>query len=353
MSEPAATAEKKRQKRKKKKTVRKLFVTAVVLCILGIAGFVTVRKLQADYRIIYDPYTAATGSITNSLNYSGTMQLVSNKMYTSPSDAKVREIYVTEGSRVEQGDKLMRLSDGTTLSAEFDGTVNRILAEKGDEVKNNSNLIQLVDFDHMQVSFRIGESNVRDVAAGQAVLINVASVSAAFEANIKSIDYSSYSGNNVAYYTAVADVDTSAVDYIYPGMQATITMVKEEAKDAVILKMDAISTAQDNTAFVYVQDEDGNMREQAITVGISNGNFAEIRSGLKDGDIVYAVRKEEQTSFAGILAEIFGNTRVNTPTGGFGNNRQGSWPSDSGSGGNGNRPSNSNGGGNNRQPRGQ
>ena len=37
---------------------------------------------------------------------------------------------------------------------------------------------------------------------------------------MKSIDYASYSGNSVAYYTAVVNVDTSSTADIYPGMQA-------------------------------------------------------------------------------------------------------------------------------------
>lgn len=240
MSEAVAQApEKKRPKKRRRKIIRKLIVLVVVLGILGLAGFVVVKKLQADYRITYDPYTATVGSITNSLSYSGTMQLVNNKTYTATTDAKVREIYVAEGDKVEEGDKLIRLSDGTTVTADFAGTVNKISVEKGDEVRNNANLIQIADFDHMQVSFRIGESNIRDVVTGQAVQITISSINASFESTVKSIDYSTYSGNNVAYYTAVVDVDTSSVDYIYPGMQATISITREEAKDVVILKMDA------------------------------------------------------------------------------------------------------------------
>ena len=369
MSEAAAqTTEKKRPKKRRRKIIRKLIVLVIVLGILGFAGFVVVKKLQADYRITYDPYTATVGSITNSLSYSGTMQLVNNKTYTAAADAKVREIYVAEGDKVAEGEKLMRLSDGTTVTADFAGTVNKISVEKGDEVRNNTSLIQIADFDHMQVSFRIGESNIRDVLVGQAVQIKISSINASFESTVKSIDYSTYSGNNVAYYTAVVDVDTSSVDYIYPGMQATISITREEAKDVVILKMDAISTASNNTAFVYMEDEDGNMKEQEITVGISNGNYAEIKAGLNEGDTVYVVKEEEESSFAGILAGLFGNTQVNRPSGaGFGSGSgmpsgfgggSGMPSSDdfAGSGGGSSVPGNNgggNGGGSNRPSRGQ
>ena len=347
MSEAAAqTTEKKRPKKRRRKIIRKLIVLVIVLGILGFAGFVVVKKLQADYRITYDPYTATVGSITNSLSYSGTMQLVNNKTYTAAADAKVREIYVAEGDKVAEGEKLMRLSDGTTVTADFAGTVNKISVEKGDEVRNNTSLIQIADFDHMQVSFRIGESNIRDVLVGQAVQIKISSINASFESTVKSIDYSTYSGNNVAYYTAVVDVDTSSVDYIYPGMQATVTIPQEEAKDVVILKMDAVSTAADNTAFVYKQQEDGTMAEVPVAVGVSNGNYVEIKSGVSDGETVYVVRKQEENTVAGILSGIFGSQQVNRPSGNYpgrngnfpGGENNSNWQRPSGGGSNSNNP---------------
>ena len=139
-------------------------------------------------------------------------------------------------------------------------------------------------------------------------------------------------------------------------MQATISITREEAKDVVILKMDAISTASNNTAFVYLMDEDGTMREQEITVGISNGNYVEIKAGLNDGDTVYVVKEQEENTVASILAGIFGNRQVNAPSGGFGGGGSGfggfggggNMPSTDdfgGSGGGSSMPSNNNGGG--------
>ena len=107
-------------------------------------------KLRADYKITYDPYTATTGSISNSLSFSGSMQLIDSETYTAPADAKVREIYVTAGQKVTDGTRLMRLSTGDTIEAGFDGTVSAINVEKGDEVKAEASLITVADFDHMR-----------------------------------------------------------------------------------------------------------------------------------------------------------------------------------------------------------
>ena len=330
-AESAPKAEKqKKPNRKRRKIIRRIIVLTIVLALIGGAVFLVIRKLRSDYTVTYDAYTTTVGTISNSLSYSGSMQLINNTTYTADEATKVRDVYVQVSDKVKEGDKLVRLSNGTTITAEFDGTVNKVSVEKGGEVKKDAALVQVTDFGHMQVSFRVGESDISEVGPGQAVKVTVASANASYNAEIESIDYASYSGNNVAYYTAVVKVDTSGTEGIYPGMQATVSITKEEAKDVVILKMDAVSTARDNTAYVYVKQDDGTLAEQKITVGVSNGNYVEIKEGLSEGDTVYvAVQKQEtQTS---LLAGLFGTTQMNPPTMNFG------------SGGGGGR--NSNGGG--------
>ena len=315
--------EKAKKSRKIRRRIRRLIVLAILLVLIGGIGFLVVRKLQRDYTVTYDAYTTTMGSISNSLSYSGSMQLINNTTYTAENDAKVREVYVSAGDHVAEGAKLMRLSDGTTLTAEFDGTVNKVEAEKGDSVQKDDTLVQVADFGKMQVSFRIGESDISQVTVGQNVRVTVASADATFDAAVKSIDYASYTGNNVAYYTALVEVDTSGSSNIYPGMQATVTVPKEEVTDVIILKMDAISTAMDNSAYVYVQQEDGTMTEQLITVGVSNGNYVEIKEGLSEGETVYVVAKTEEKE-TGLLAGLFGTQQVNVPSGfGGGGSRPG------------------------------
>ena len=320
---PAAEPVRKQKGRKKRKWVRRLILTLVLLCALGLWGWNTVSKLQADYTVTYDPYVATTGSISNSLSFTGTMQLVNSATYTAPADTKVREVYVAVGQRVKDGDRLMRLANGTTVEAEFDGTVTAVEAEKGDEVKSGAALVGVADFDHMRVSVRVGESDIASVKVGQACRVSVSSAGAGYDSTIGKIDYVSYTGNNVAYYTTTVDVDTSGTENIYPGMQATVTIPLQEAKDVIVLKMDALSTARDNTAFVYKEAADGTMESCPVTVGVSNGNYVEIQSGVADGETVYAVaeQEEELTGLAGLFSSMFSSQQVNRPGGGNGGER--------------------------------
>jgi len=318
----------KKKKGRKRKIIRRLVWTVLLLAVLGVAGWSVYSRLQADYRITYDPYTATTGSISNSLSFTGSMQLVDSASYTAEADTKVREVYVQAGDTVKEGDKLVRLANGTTVAAGFDGTVSVVAVEKGDEVKNGDALATLADFDHMKVAVRIGESNISEVSVGQACRVAVSSAGVALDSVIDAIDYSTYTGNNVAYYTATVLVDTSGTENLWPGMQATVTIVKEEAENVTVLKMDALSTARDNTAYVYKENENGEMEQVAVTVGVSNGNYVEIKDGVTSGETVYKVaeKEEELTGLSALFSGLFTNQQVNRPN-------RGNWSGQGGAGG--------------------
>ncbi len=292
-------------------------------------GQTNCEHCQNSYLGSYDGYTASRGTISNALSYTGSLQLVNSQTCAASSACKVREVYVAVGDLVKEGDRLVRLSSGETLKADFDGRVNKVDVEKGDEVKAGDPLVQVADFGRMRVSFRIGEGDINEVSLGQACRVTVSSVGATFQSSVATIDYASYSGNNVAYYTATVDLDTSGSDRVYPGMQATVTLPKEEAENVVILRMDAVSTARDNTAFVYKQQADGTMAEVPVAVGVSNGNYVEIREGVAEGETIYAVAKKKDTvsGLAALFQNSFGSQRVNQPQG------MGNWNRNNGSGG--------------------
>ncbi len=336
--------EKKKKKGRKRRILKRIIWMIIILAILGVIGWSVYSKLRADYKITYDPYTATTGSISNSLSFSGSMQLIDSETYTAPADAKVREIYVTAGQKVTDGTRLMRLSTGDTIEAGFDGTVSAINVEKGDEVKAETSLITVADFDHMRVSVRVGESNISSVSVGQACKVTVSSAGASFDSTIGNINYVDYTGNNVA----------------------TVTVTLEEAQDVTVLKVDALSTARDNTAYVYKENASGEMEEVKVTVGVSNGNYVEIKDGVTSGETVYKIaeKEEEATGLAALFSGLFTNRQVNRPgsgrngNGGFGSGSMpdfgsgnmpdfssGGFPGGGSGGSGGSRPSNGGSGG--------
>ena len=310
---------KPKTRNKKKRLVRRIVILVLLLALAGFIGWRVYEGLRSEYTVVYDPYTASTGTISNALSFSGSLALIDSKTYTAAGDATVRGVYAQVGDSVAKNARLVRLSDGTAITADFNGRVNALEVKKDDEVYAGDTLVQIADFDHMKVTMRIDEYDITDVAVGQDCVITVTATEQKINSTIATINYISPATYNVAYYSATAYVDVPEGMAIYPGMQVTVSIPKEEAKDVVILKTDALTFDRQNHAFVYKQKEDGTFERTPVDVGVTNGNYVEIRSGIADGETVYVEAKKDETG-GGMFSGMFG-TRVNQPQMNNRNNR--------------------------------
>ena len=284
-----------RKKRKRiLRTILRILLAAVLLAALAMGGLFILRQTNAAGDVVYQSYTASRGTISNALSFSGSLQLIDSATYTADAATEVRAVYVAEGDLVAKGDKLIRLANGQTVKAGFDGRVNQLPVHVGDEVLQGDFLIQIADFSRMKVSIRVDEYDVSDVHVGQTARVTVTATEQTVETVIDSINYISASSGNVAYYTATAYVDVP--EGVYPGMQATISIPQSEAQNVVVLKLEAISFDETNQAYVLMQNADGSMEKVSITTGVSNGNYVEITSGLQNGDTVYVEVEAEEDS---------------------------------------------------------
>ena len=299
----------KKKRGKKRKTIRRIILALILVVILGGAAWLGIMSLRQEYTVTYDEYSATTGTISNALSFSGSLQARSNVTYTASSPATVRAIYVTREQNVKAGDALMRLSSGQTVEAEFDGRINQLYVAEGDKVSSGANLVQVVDFEHLQVSVRVDEYDISSVHAGDQCRVSTVATENTFTTTIDSINYVSSSTGSVAYYTATAYVDVA--EGIYPGMQVTVTIPKEEAADVVILREAALSFDLNNQAFVYTMNESGELETTYVKTGVSNGNYVEIRDGLKSGDTVYVAVETTTDSFSSLLSGLFGSQQFN------------------------------------------
>ncbi|MDD3213177.1 MAG: HlyD family efflux transporter periplasmic adaptor subunit [Eubacteriales bacterium] len=308
------------KKKKRAKRIKKLIGWLIFLALLAGAFYLFVLPdLTASATTTYDSYTATRGSISNSMSFSGTISVVNSETMTSGSAATVRKIYVSEGESVALGDKLMRLSDGEVFKADFDGEVNEISVEEGDEISANASLIQIVDFSNLQVSVRVDEYSVTDLAVGEACEISVTALDQTFDSTISHINRISSGGNSTAYYTVTAEF--SGTENVLPGMQVTVTIPEDEADDVIILNRDALSFTGDNSAFVLMKNEDGDMEQVQVELGVDNDNYVEITSGLSEGDTVYTEVESSASSGSG-LASLFSSltgssTQSTTSSGGM------------------------------------
>ncbi len=318
MPEQAVHVTEKAKPKRKRHILRKIILFLFILLILAGAGYYAYTSLKQEYTVSYTGYTASIGSISNAVSFSGSLAVIDSKTYTASKDSTIRTVYVAAGDTVKKDDKLLRLTNGDTFTADFDGKVNSVSVAAGDEVPSGTELMQIADFTHLKASFRVDEYDIASVGVGQACTVTATATEKQFESTIATINYISASTGSVAYYTATALVDVEAGDGVYPGMQITVSIPKEAAENVVILKMDALSFDAENSAYVYMYNESGALEQIPVEVGVSNGNYVEIKSGLKDGDEVYVEVQTTaaQSGLSGLLSGLLGGQQMMPPSGG-------------------------------------
>ena len=281
-----ATMKKTIKRRKLRKRIRKLILWLILIALaVGAVYLFVLPKLKAAATITYDSYTAMRGSISNSMSFSGSIDVVNDETLSNEAAATVRKIYVAEGEKVVANQRLIRLSNGEILKAGFDGEVNVINVEEGDEVSENTSLIEIVDFENLQVSIRVDEYSMASVSAGQACEVTVTALGQTFDSEITHVNRIPAGGGSTAYYTVTAEFSGSAD--VLPGMQVTVVISEEEAENAVILNKDALSFGQANNAFVLVRNEENIMEQAFVEIGVDNDNYVQIVSGIEAGQTVY------------------------------------------------------------------
>lgn len=288
------------KKRKKGRGRRIVLLILLLLILAAVIWFVVLPKFNQAVTDTYDTYTTRIGSISNSLSFSGSMSVKNSETLTADKAGTVRKIYVSEAESVKKDQRLIRLSTGEIIKASFDGQVNEISVEEEDDVSANENLIQIVDFSQMTVALRVDEYSITKIELGQPCVITLTALGISFPSTISHINRISTTSGNTTYYTVSCDVEVT--EQVLPGMQVTVTIPLEEATDAVILNKNALSFAGDNSAYVLKQNANGEMERVAVTVGVDNDNYVEIREGLGEGETVYKQTTAKQNTNTGLFS---------------------------------------------------
>ena len=176
--------------------------------------------------------------------------------------------------------------------------------------------------DKATVSINVDELDITSVKTGQTAKITLDAIEGEeYEGTITSVSSEASSGSSSAKYPVEITFDKT--DDMRIGMTASASISIDEAKDAVLIPVDALQEKGGKT-FVYTQkDSDGNLSgEVEVETGLSNGNKVEISSGLESGDTVYYLKTTSSSS---------SNSQQDMPGGPGGNG--GEAPSDMGGSG--------------------
>ena len=290
---------------------KRVALLAVVAAVC-LAGYSYIYPMAAGAeKTVYASYTAQTGDIATTMSFNAQISAIHTETLQNSGEATVSNIYVTQDQAVKVGDKILDLSNGETLKAGIDGTVNEIAVAKGDWLRRSQGLVQIVDFTQLQVDLSVDEYDVQKVYKGLPCTVTIISLGLDIETEIDHINLVSGSMGNVASYSATARLD--APENVLPGMAATVTIPDEEALGVTTLEMAALSFHEDGTSYVLIRQADDSYQEREVETGLSDGMRVEIVSGVEPGETVWAVagtEAAEDFSLGKLYASLVGQTVV-------------------------------------------
>lgn len=176
----------------------------------------------------------------------------------------------------------------TKIYAPIDGTVTSQAALQGQTLNANQTaptILTISDLDTMTVEAQVAEADVGKLEAGMPVYFTtLGAPERRWTSTVRQVLPTPEIVNEVVLYTVLVDI-ANPDGRLMKDMTAQVFFLLGEAKDVVIVPVNAISDGPDGNAQVSVLTAKG-PRPRAVEVGLTNRVSAEITEGLDEGDTV-------------------------------------------------------------------
>jgi RND family efflux transporter MFP subunit len=177
--------------------------------------------------------------------------------------------------------------DGTVLTAPFAGVITAINANVGESVSGA--LITLADLTQPMLEIYLDESDLNMVGVGYQVEVSFdALADQLFTGTVTQIDPTLTTSNGVSAVRALVqlDADSFAKPQTLPaGLNATVEVIGGRTENALLVPVEALRDIGDGQYAVFVM-VDGVPEMRLVEVGLMDYSFAEILSGVAEGDVV-------------------------------------------------------------------
>lgn len=184
------------------------------------------------------------------------------------------------------------------VSAPADGIVSSVVSASAQAAEADSTLCSLYVGDEKEMIVSVDELDVINVKAGQNVDIAMDAISdKTYSAVVSKVSQIGVASGGVTVYQVTLTIDGD--ENLKFGMNGTATIRIEELNDVLLLPLTALNSSR-GESYVWIQSGDAASDEpgERVTVetGLSDENYAQILSGLNEGDVVLVIREASSDS---------------------------------------------------------
>lgn len=259
------------------------------LSVTGIAGKINSVKVSLDTKV----------------NASTVVFSLTDTEYSADYESLLRERKEKEEDLVA----LLKIRQNGAVTAPFDGLISAVTYSESSALSGKEiSLLSIYPGKSMSVTIGVDETDILSLELDQEADITVGSVSEeAFTGKVTEINKTAETYSGVTQYSATVTFDKE--EGMLTGMSASVDVKIEGVENALIIPVDALKQTS-SSSYVYTQYDEkakeyGGRTE--VEAGISNNKYAEIKSGLKEGDTVYYTKSNSGGMFGGMFGGGMGD----------------------------------------------
>ena len=308
-----------------------------------------IGKLDENHKLALITTIAAKDTVFNHyLELQATVQTKQNIVLNAEYGGVLQQVYVKEGQRVSKGQTLAKIDDGglgsqlaqmetqaalakttferqqnlwnqkigseiqylqaktnyeaqvkavsqmkaqiakTVVRAPFSGTIDDIITEKGSVVGPGTPILRIVNLSDMYLEAEVPEKNIATVKKGTEVIVDFPILGETFNAKVtQASNYINPANRSFNIQIAVPSKNSQ----IKPNLTSKIQIKDYTNPKTIVVPISIISENAEGEQYLYVADnttKDGQATAKKVIVktGLTQGNYAEITEGIKDGDLV-------------------------------------------------------------------
>ncbi len=181
--------------------------------------------------------------------------------------------------------------EDTLLKAPFPGMVSKIYVERGEivageAVSASKAILRLIDTSRLFAEVAADEVDIAQLKVGQKAEVTIdAYPEEIFSGEVVYIAPETTASQGLVVVEVKIELE-KADPRLKPGFTASADIIVEEAKNVLLLPVEAVSETERGN-FVMVS-KDHSPASRKVTLGISDGTNVEIKAGLEEGETVFS-----------------------------------------------------------------
>lgn len=196
----------------------------------------------------------------------------------------VKEVHKRLGERVEKGELLAVVESNDSLrnyeiKSEITGTVIQKDITLGEFVKSEDTIFTIADLSSIWVDLAVFRQDFGKLKLGQAVEIHPGAGTDSFQSKVSYISPFGTEGTQTMLARCVVSNPDGA---LRPGLFVTAEIATGETEAPIAVKLAALQTLKEKPV-VFVEENDS-FEAREVELGVRDGAFVEVLSGLLPGD---------------------------------------------------------------------